>query len=325
MINNLYFSSDGKQHQNLSIDELKLALQDSQGLLWVNLEAPTPEEFQLYLSDVFNFHTLAIEDCQSLGYQPPKVDDFGDYLFIIAHAIKPDQSFDELETMELNIFLGQNYVVTSHLERDLHPITHTFEAMKKDRRIISNGSDFLCHAILDVLVDDYMPLLDKMDEEIEWLEDTVLSKPDPSTLERILNLKHSLMALRRIISPQREIMNRLSRDDYPQIDRQSKIYFRDIYDHLVRIQDLTETIRDIVSGALDIYLNSTSLRLNNIMKALTIVSTIFLPLSFVAGVYGMNFQYMPEIYWQYGYLFVWIIFVVIFIGLLVTFKRRGWF
>jgi len=197
--------------------------------------------------------------------------------------------------------------------------------MKKDRRIISNGSDFLCHAILDVLVDDYMPLLDKMDEEIEWLEDTVLSKPDPSTLERILNLKHSLMALRRIISPQREIMNRLSRDDYPQIDRQSKIYFRDIYDHLVRIQDLTETIRDIVSGALDIYLNSTSLRLNNIMKALTIVSTIFLPLSFVAGVYGMNFQYMPEIYWQYGYLFVWIIFVVIFIGLLVTFKRRGWF
>lgn len=325
MIRSIFLPSSGEQQQNLSPDEMKAALKDSKGLLWISLEAPTVEESQQILSDLFHFHILAIEDCQSLGYQPPKVDDFGDYLFIIAHAIKPIQSFDELETLELNLFLGENYLVTSHLESDLHPITHTYESIKKDQRLVQNGADFLCHAILDILVDDYMPLLDKMDEEIEWLEDSVLSKPDPSTLQRILNLKHSLMALRRIISPQREIMNRLSRDDFPQIDRQSKIYFRDIYDHLVRIQDLSETIRDIVSGALDIYLNSTSLRLNNIMKALTIVSTIFLPMSFVAGVYGMNFQFMPEIYWQYGYLFVWIIFVVIFFGLLVAFKRRGWF
>lgn len=325
MIRSIYISSESHQKENLSPDEIKVALQDAQGLLWVSLEAPTAEETQQILNDLFNFHILTIEDCQSLGYQPPKVDDFGDYLFIIAHAIKPNQSFDELETMELNLFLGKNYLVTNFLESELHPITQVFNAIKKDRRLIQNGADFLCHAILDVLVDDYMPLLDKMDEEIEWLEDTVLSKPDPSTLERILNLKHSLMALRRIIAPQREIMNRLSRDDYPQIDRQSKIYFRDIYDHLVRIQDLSESIRDIVSGALDIYLNSISLRLNNIMKALTVVSTIFLPLSFVAGVYGMNFQYMPELSWRLGYLFVWIVFVIIFIGLLLAFKRRGWF
>ncbi len=133
------------------------------------------------------------------------------------------------------------------------------------------------------------------------------------------------MALRRIISPQREVINRLSRDDFPMIDRQSRIYFRDIYDHLVRIQDLTELLRDIVSGVMDIYLNSTSLRLNEVMKALTVVSTIFLPLSFVAGVYGMNFHYMPELSWRYGYLLIWVVFVLIFGGMLAWFKKRNWF
>jgi magnesium transporter len=205
------------------------------------------------------------------------------------------------------------------------PVEKVWKGIERDERIYSNGSDFLCHAILDALVDDYMPVLDKMDEEIEWLEDRVLSKPEPETLERILSLKHSVMTLRRIVSPQRETINRLSRDDFPQIDRQSRIYFRDIYDHLVRIQDLSESIRDIVSGAMDIYLNSTSLRLNEIMKALTIVSTIFLPMSFFAGVYGMNFHYFPEITWPYGYAYVWALFIAIFVGMLIFFKKRGWF
>jgi magnesium transporter len=149
-----------------------------------------------------------------------------------------------------------------------------------------------------------------MDEQIEWLEDKILATPEPKTLERILNLKHTVMSLRRIISPQREVINRLTCDEFPQIDRQSRIYFRDIYDHQVRIQDLSENIRDIV------YLNSTSLPLNVIIKALTIVRTIFLPLSFVAGVYGMNFHYMPELSWKWGYLFVWLVFLSILSGMI---------
>ena len=254
MIHSIYYPRQGEAMLDLTPEQISTALQDQEGLLWVSLEAPTPEESRLILSQIFNFHPLSIEDCQSKGYQPPKVDDFGSYLFIIAHAIHPQQSFESLETMELNLFLGQNYLVTSHMEESLHPVTHIREALSRDYRLHANGADFLCHAILDVLVDDYMPVIDKMDEEIEWMEDSVVEKPNPQILERILNLKHSLMAMRRIISPQREIMNRLSRDDFPQIDRQSRIYFRDIYDHLVRIQDLTETIRDIVTGALDIYL-----------------------------------------------------------------------
>jgi len=190
---------------------------------------------------------------------------------------------------------------------------------------MANGADFLCHAILDELVDDYMPLLDKMDDEIEWLEDRVLEKPKPETLQRILNLKHATLSLRRFITPQREIMNRLSRDDFGMIAEKHQIYFRDIYDHLVRLQDLIESVRDVVSGTLDIYLSATSNRLNEVMKALTIVSTIFLPLSFIAGVYGMNFKFFPELNWPFGYLYVWLIFIAMAVGMVVYFKKRGWF
>jgi magnesium transporter len=179
--------------------------------------------------------------------------------------------------------------------------------------------------VLDKLVDDYLPILDKLDDEIEWLEDQVLEKPQPKTLQRILDLKNALMYLRRIMSPQRELMNRLSRDQFPMIDRHSQLYFRDLYDHLVRYHDLVESLRDIVSGTMEIYLNSTSLRLNEVMKALTVVSTIFLPLSFVAGVYGMNFDFMPELYWKWGYPMVWGLFVAIVVGMLAYFKRQGWF
>jgi magnesium transporter len=205
------------------------------------------------------------------------------------------------------------------------PVEFIWDRLNRDDRLIRNGSDFLCHGILDHLVDNYLPLIDHMDDEIETLEGKVLEKPDPAILSRILELKHDVLFLRRLISPQRELMNRLSRDEFPMIDAQSRIYYRDIYDHLVRIQELSESLRDIIAGVLDIYLNSTSLRLNEIMKALTIVSTIFLPLSFVAGVYGMNFQFMPEIYWRFGYLGVWVIFVTIFSGMLIFFKRRKWF
>ena len=325
MVRSIFFPAQGSPQHNLRVDEMVEALKQTDGLLWVSLDKPDPQEAALILKDTFHFHPLAIEDCASQDYQPSKVDDFNSYLFLIFHAVHPDVDFHELQTIELDLFLGPNYLVTTHNTDKMPPVESVWRRMQKDERVYSNGSDFLCHAILDALVDEYMPILDQMDEEIEWLEDRVLAKPEPKTLERILNLKHSVMSLRRVVAPQREMINRLSRDDFPQIDRQSRIYFRDIYDHLVRIQDLSESIRDIVSGALDIYLNSTSLRLNEIMKALTIVSTIFLPLSFFAGVYGMNFEYMPEISWRWGYLMVWLIFASIFVGMITFFKKRGWF
>lgn len=325
MIRSIYYPPKGEPRRNLTQIEMEEVLQQADSLLWISLEQSDIEGAKKILQETFHFHPLSIEDCQNSGYQPSKVDDFNSYLFMIFHALNPDCSFDQLETIELDLFLGPNFLVTSHQAAQMPPLEKVWKRLERDERVYSNGSDFLCHAILDALVDDYMPVLDKMDEEIEWLEDRVLSKPETQTLERILSLKHSVMTLRRIVSPQRETINRLSRDDFPQIDRQSRIYFRDIYDHLVRIQDLSESIRDIVSGAMDIYLNSTSLRLNEIMKALTIVSTIFLPLSFFAGVYGMNFQFFPEITWPLGYAYVWVLFISVFAGMLIFFKKRGWF
>lgn len=325
MIRSIIFKSRSVYQRDASLQEINAALKDSDMMIWVSLERPTDEEMLLVLHDQFHFHPLAIEDCMSHGYQTPKVDDFLDYIFIIAHAIRPDPTLGSMETMEINIFLGSNYMVTCYRDDIMPPIEYIREQINRDERMYSNGPDFLCHAVLDKLVDDYMPLLDKMDDEIDWLEDQVLSKPNPKTLERILHLKHSIMTLRRIISPQREMVNRLSRDEFPMIDRHSRIYFRDIYDHLVRIQDLSESIRDIVSGAMDIYLSSTSLRLNEVMKALTIVSTIFLPLSFVAGVYGMNFKFMPELNQSWGYPMAWLIFLTVAGVMLVFFKVRKWF
>ena len=295
------------------------------GTLWVSLEKASSEEIETVLGGIFRFHPLTIEDCLSVGYQTPKVDDFDSYIFIIANALKPNGSFLDLETIELNLYLGSGYLVTCYTEEHMPCVEAVWQRMTRDERITRRGADFLCHAILDTLVDDYMPLLDQMDEEVEWLEDVVLEKPEASTLQRLLSLKHAVMSLRRVISPQRELINRLSRNEFPQVDKITQIYFRDVYDHLVRIQDLSDSIRDIVTGAVDIYLNSTSLRLNVVMKALTIVSTIFLPLTFLAGVYGMNFKFFPELEWPYSYPLLWLAFLLIVGGMLFFFKKRGWF
>jgi magnesium transporter len=327
MIRTISFSSSTSSPQReLDIDQMKHALQNPEGLLWVSLEQPDSAETDQILRDVFNFHPLAIEDSQSTGYQTAKIDEYGQYLLIIAHALAASTvHINSDSSLELNLFLGENYLVTSYNSADMPPVREVWERLQRDERIVQNGSDYLCHAILDHLVDDYFPLLDQMDETIEALEDQVLKNPTTDTLSKLLESKHDLMSLRRIISPQREVINRLSRDDYPMIDKQSRLYYRDVYDHLVRLQDLSESLRDIVSGALDIYLNSTSLRLNEVMRSLTIVSTIFLPLTFVAGIYGMNFDYMPEIPWRYGYLFVWVIFILIIVGMLAWFRHRKWF
>ena len=325
MIRSILFTDGAAPKYNISVEEMKITYDDPKTLLWVSLENPDVEEFAV-LREVFQFHPLTIEDSMNEGYQPPKVDDFGSYIFLIVHAVDPSADFHELRTRELNIYLGENFVVSVYYGERVKAIDTVFQRIEKDERLAQNGSDFLCHAILDALVDDYMPIIDKMEDEIEMLEDLVIAHPRPETLSRIIDLKHAIMTLRRIISPMREVINRLSRDEYRMIDAQSRIYFRDVYDHLVRIQDLSDTIRDIVGGTMDIYLNATSLRLNEVMKALTIVSTIFLPLSFLAGVYGMNFQrQIPAYSEDLGIAIFWAICIAVAGGMLAFFKRRGWF
>lgn len=324
------FYLDGACTSDLSLEQIARAVQELNGLLWVNLEQPTEEEYRLVLRDVFHFHPLAIEDCQNAGYQLAKVDDFGDYLFVIVHALRPNlrlEEFDALHefgTLELDCFLGRNYVVTVHAAPKMRPIEVVRNRVEHDSHLLQRGADFLYHAILDELMDEYMPLIDVMGEVLDRVEDAALDRPEPATLERILALKHGILTLRRVITPQREVINRLSRGDSPLIAPQNRIYYRDIYDHLVRLYDLSDSLRDVVTGTLDIYLSVTSNRLNEVMKVLTIVSTIFMPLSFLAGVYGMNFRHFPELNWHYGYAIAWAVFITVASIQLWIFRRKGW-
>lgn len=324
MIKIIYFPKIGVPQLDLPFSALRSALADQEGLVWVDLVEADNEEITKVLVNQFHFHPLAIEDCQSDGYQTPKLDDYGEYLFLIVQSLTKNGVFEDEPTRELNVFLGKNFVVTSSLKK-ITSVENFRKRLEKDERLYQFGSDFLFHALLDQIVDDFIPHLDQLEEEIDYLEEAVLSNPHPKTLERILRLKRYTMTLRRVIAPQREVVNRLCRDDFPMIDPHSRMYFRDIYDHLVRIYDLLDGIRDMTTSALEVYLNATSLRLNEVMKALTIVSTIFLPLSFVAGVYGMNFQYMPELGWRWGYPMVWVVFIMIVVGMLSFFKKRRWF
>lgn len=325
MIRTLYIPKSGTLQWDISPEALTSAVADSDGLVWVSLEQPTAEETRAILTDLFQFHPLAVEDTESTGFQTPKVDDYGTYLFIVVIALSADHDRSLLNSVEFDIFLGQNYVVTSYYAPQLDAVEKLRRRLQHDERLQTNGTDFLCHALIDIIVDDYSPPLEELEYELEALEDRILEKPQPETLEKLLRLKHAIISVRRVIAPQREVINRLTREEFSMIDRQSQIYFRDIYDHLVRVYDWIDILRDMATNALEAYLNSTSLRLNEVMKALTIVSTIFLPLAFVAGIYGMNFHFMPELNWKYGYPMVWIIFLLIAGGMLYYFRKRKWF
>ena len=303
-------------------EKLRAALADRHNTLWVHLSNPTAEEASTILGGIFNFHPLAIEDC--LGHvEHPKIDDYGTYLYVVMHGFHCETKTCDLHMQELDLFLGPNYVVTYEHE-PLHATSLLWERVQRDDRFLQRGADGLAHAVIDILVDDLMPVLDQLDSVIDELEDDILANPRQETLERILAIKRSTLHLRRTVMPEREVVLRLSRDDTPLVQPKVRLYFRDVYDHLVRVVDINESLRDLVAGALEIYLSVVSNRLNEVMKVLTLVTTVFMPMSLVAGIYGMNFRFMPEIEWRYGYVFALSVMLVIAGTMVLWFRRRGW-
>jgi magnesium transporter len=237
----------------------------------------------------FGFHALAIDDALQ-EVHVPKLDDWGDYLYIVLNYldIKPNGHYWETKTEELDIFLGQNYIVTLQ-DTPIPAIADTWAACDRDLRTVQEGADHLLYRVADHLVSGYMPTVEKIDAAIDQIEDEVFDRPAPRTLEKLFALKRLLQAMRRILLPQREVMNKLARDDYKVIDPRDRIFFRDIYDHLVRLHDLNESLRDLVGGALDTYLSVINNRMNDVMKTLTIITTLFMPITFITGFFGMNF------------------------------------
>ena len=317
-----YLSPKGDLKRDLTEEEIKAAFESKQGLLWVDI-AETTEEDGKFLAQTFNFHPLAIEDCISPLIRPPKIDDFGDYLFLIVHGINYAVESEIVETAELEIFLGRHFVVSSH-SVPLYSVEAVRQRVEDDGRPMKRGADFLAHALVDALIDNVMPTIDKMTDIAEEIEEEVIRNPQQATLEAILKLKRSTLRIHRVMAPQREVMNRLSRGEFPIIKREAQIFYRDIYDHLVRIEDLNQITRDRADNALATYLSSVANRQNETMRVLSIVATIFLPLTLVAGIYGMNFEYMPELAWEWGYFAVLGLIGAVIAGAIWWFWARNW-
>jgi magnesium transporter len=288
MIHSLYYAPGKPIRKDISPTEFPELIRNQQGLLWVDFVSEPPETC-LPILQAFKFHPLAIDDALQETHVP-KLDDWGDYLYIVLNYMNANENGTSWETEvdELDIFLGKNYIVTHH-DHPISAIDDTWAACGRDERNVQDGADHLLYKITDNLVAGYMPAVEKIDSAIDQIEDQVFDRPSPRTLEKLFALKRVLLAMRRIILPQREVLNKLARDDYQVIDPKDRIFFRDIYDHLVRLHDLNESLRDLVGGALDMYLSVVNNRMNEIMKTLTIITVLFMPLTFLTGYFGMNF------------------------------------
>lgn len=289
MIRSIFYQPGKPLQTDLEPDSLLKALRSRRGVLWVDFASEPPEVCQPILES-FGFHPLAIDDALQETHSP-KIDDWGAYVYLVLnymHLNGIEKSQWETEVDELDIFLGSNYVVTHH-DYPVPAIDAVLSSIQRDQRPLHEGADHLLYKIIDNVVTNYMPIVERIDEEIDEIEDQVFDRPTPRTLEHLFALKRVLLSMRRILLPQREVLNKLARDDYAVIDRKDRIFFRDIYDHLVRLHDLNETMRDLVGGALDTYLSVINNRMNEVMKTLTIITTLFMPLTFVTGFFGMNF------------------------------------
>jgi len=318
-----YLSPDDKLQRELSRDEIIKAFESKQGLLWVDVSEATDEDGK-FLEEGFRFHHLSVEDCISTQIHPPKIDDFGEYLFIVFHGINYVNESDIVQTAELEIFLGEHFVVSNH-NIPLYCVREVSQMVEENSRLMKRGADFLTHALVDALIDNMIPTIDSLSDVAEEIEESVIRQPQPATLEGILKLKRSTLRVHRVMAPQREVLNRLSRGEFTLVNTEAQIFYRDVYDHVVRIEDLNQTIRDRADNALSTYLSSVANRQNETMRVLSVVATIFLPLTLLAGIYGMNFDYMPELHWRWGYFTVLGIILLVVLIVIWRFWASGWF
>jgi magnesium transporter len=327
----VYRDTTGSIRFDWPTDRLREAVDDAGGTVWVDIDdrgSASLAAVEALLRDVFGFHPLAIEDALKESHIP-RVDDWGDHLYIVFHSIDFDPRSTHLRFHELDIFLGPNYVVTYHSD--------PLEFLEQDRRNIErdpenrlrHGPDHLLYHFLDLAVAQLIPAIERLDMAIDAAQEEVFGRPTPRTLQSIFRVKRSALKLYRVLSPEREVLNKLARDTYRPIAQEHRVYFRDVYDHIVRVHDLTESLRDLISGALDTYLSAVSNRTNDIMKALTTVTVIFLPLGFITSFWGMNFfaenlSFHTPLPRPFLFITSCLLMVGGFVWLTYLARRRGW-
>ncbi|MCK4572916.1 MAG: magnesium/cobalt transporter CorA [candidate division Zixibacteria bacterium] len=289
--------------------------------LWVDLCKPTDDESFILTHD-FKFHPLAIEDV--ISEKPrTKIDIYDNYLFLVFQVVDYVGREEGLKSGEIDLFLSSNSLVTVHY--DEHRVfDFLYHRAERDERLIGRGADFLLHAVVDTIVDNYNATLDILEYEVDQVEEDVLGEPDEDTIKSIFTLRRDIVHLKRIALPQRELLSRLSREEFDQIGKTASVYFSDIYDHLVRINDIADFHREILNSSLEVYFSSVSTKTNEIIKVLTIFTVFFIPPTFLVGLWGMNFRLMPELHWEYGYWLALGLMAAIVFGLAVYFRKKKW-
>ena len=305
-------------------------LSDTNLFLWVDLESPTPEETKYVLEDVFHFHPLSIEDCVAASpspkvdeYSPKEEDHFSPYLFIVIHAVDYSRKDGVFATGELDFFLGRNFLVTYHVG-PLRSVSMTEERAVRATGNIARAPDRVAHTLLDAIVDNYKPALDELSLEIAELEQQALQHPTQQTLNQILLVKKEVLHLRQIIGPQREVLVRFARGEFKLIRTHLVPYYRDVYDALFHISELAQGYTDTLTGILQVYLNMSSNRTGEVVKLLTMITVITTPLMMVGTWYGMNFKYMPELDWKYGYFGALALTLLATVATYWYFKKKKW-
>lgn len=297
---------------------------DVSTVTWIDVNLVHQVELVAKIGECFGLHPLVVEDILNTD-QRPKMEDFGDYLYVVLRALTGNGERSGMESEQVSLILGANYVV-SFQEKNGAIFEKVRERIRSGKgRISKSGADYLAYSLLDAVVDNYFVVLERLGERIEDLEEALVARPASPTLRAIHVLKRELIFLRRSVWPLREVLSGLQREDSTLVGESTRIYLRDVYDHTIHAIDTLETFRDTITGMLDIYLSSMSNRLNEVMKVLTIIATIFIPLTFITGIYGMNFDNIPLLKWHWGYLAVMLFMAAVGGFMVAWFKRKKWF
>ncbi|MEW6208187.1 MAG: magnesium/cobalt transporter CorA [Acidobacteriota bacterium] len=301
-------------------DEISNLREIESNIIWVDVPDPTGEDFD-ELAREFSFHPLSIEDVRQ-EHQRPKVEEYNGYYFIVLYEAELSED-NQLKLRELNIFLGRNYLVTVH-SQPIRAIAATEKLWREWRDLAERGTGLLVYLLIDPIVDEYMPLLDNLSDKIDDLEDSIFAETNQGALEEIFRLKKQLLFLRRSITPLRDVFNTLLRREQPIFSRETSVYFQDVFDHLIRVTDTIDVLRDMLGSIMDAYLSIASNRMNAVMKRLTSIATILMSVTLIAGIYGMNFERMPELKWHFGYVGALASMLVVGLAIYFYFRKNKW-
>ena len=317
------YDEDRLEEKELKRIEESFAYKDTPPVTWINIDGLHDIELIEKVGTRFETHSLTMEDIVNTG-QRPKVEDFEDYIYLVFKMLKFDETTSHIASEQVSLILGPHYLI-SFQETEGDVFNFVRERIRKGRvHIRKSGPDYLAYALIDAVVDHYFSILEKAGERIEHIEERLHEQPTPEILQNIYDLKRELIYFRKQVWPIREVLSTWQKTESSIIQEANKVFISDVYDHTIQVIDTIESFRDIISGMMDLYLSTVSNKMNEVMKVLTIIASIFIPLTFVAGIYGMNFKYMPELEWKWSYLLLWVLLIVIFCGMLLYFRRKKW-